>query len=597
MRGCPVGCRFCQAGYAYRPTRQRDPEQVRDTAIRSVRATGYDQFSLSSLNSGEYAAIQPVMIDLMKRFEPERVSLSLSSLHASTITPELAAHLRKVRKSGFTIAPEAGTQRLRDVINKNLDDEQILSACRLAFEAGWHQIKLYFMIGLPTETDADIDGIVDLAHDILKLARRTAGGGRRPEITLSASSFVPKPGTPFQWVAMDRGEELRRKQERIAGRIRRGIRFKRHHRETSFLEGTFSRGDRALCGVLEGAWRNGARFDGWVELHDGQAWEDAFRSEEVDPSFYAHRPLDRDGRLPWDVVDSLINRRWLASEYERALKGEGLGICGPDACHGCAPFAGECVDGVVARSAEKRLAPSPPRPDPGPPPEKLRYRVRFNKQGLLRFLGHLDLAKLVIRAFRRARITLAYSQGFNPKPKVAFGPALPVGISSEAEYADFESYDLLDTRETLERINRVLPAGIRFDALSAIRQDQAALCDAARAARYRVHTGGAFDLEAGLASFEARSDVRVSRRKKNGKLQQFELARELLGLEMLDGGAFRMTLALGGGASIRPGEVLQAMFGESSTEFRTVREELLVDWKGRLVNPLLAASAGSASHV
>jgi radical SAM superfamily enzyme YgiQ (UPF0313 family) len=181
-----VGCRFCQAGYVYRPTRERDPNQVRDTVVRSVRATGYDSFSLSSLNTGEYGAVHPLLFDLMDRFEPENVSVSLSSMHASTMTEDLAKQIRRVRKSGFTIAPEAGTQRLRDVINKNLDEAQILNACRLAFEAGWDLIKLYFMIGLPTETDADVDGLVDLAHEILRVGRRTVNGRRQPTITLSS---------------------------------------------------------------------------------------------------------------------------------------------------------------------------------------------------------------------------------------------------------------------------------------------------------------------------------------------------------------------------------------------------------------------------
>src|SRR5262245_49276264 len=264
MRGCPVGCRFCQAGYIYRPTRERDPNQVRDTVIRSVRATGYDGFSLASLNTGEYGAVQPLLFDLMDRFEPESVSVSLSSMHASTMTEELAQQVRRVRKSGFTIAPEAGTQRLRNVINKNLDEAQILNACRLAFEAGWDLIKLYFMIGLPTETDADVDGLVDLAHEILAVGRRTAKG-RRPEITLSASSFVPKPVTPFQWLGQDRLDNLYRKQDRIAARVRRGVRFKHHECETTFLEGVFSRGDRRLSAVIERAFRLGARFDGWAE--------------------------------------------------------------------------------------------------------------------------------------------------------------------------------------------------------------------------------------------------------------------------------------------------------------------------------------------
>lgn len=414
-------------------------------------------------------------------------------------------------------------------------------------------------------------------------------------MTVSASSFVPKPGTPFQWVGMERLEELRRKQERIAKGLKRGVRFKRHGRGISMLEAVFSRGDRALCRVLERAWRNGARFDGWEELHDSEAWRRAFADEGIDPGFYAHRELDTDGRLPWDVLDSGVSREWLAAEYRRSLAGETVPPCGADGCHGCGTFAKECVAGVVAESEKRRLdrAPRPPaaldRPADSP---RYRYRVRFVKLGRLRFLGHLDLMRLILRALRRAGVALVYSQGFNPKPRLSLGPALSVGVYSEGEYADFESFDRLDSPEAIQRMNDALPEGVRFEALRMIRRDLPALTDAMRAARYRVHTGGGRDLAADLERFRARRGVTVTRLKKNGKEHRFLLDDELSGLEQVDGDSLRMTLALrGGGASVRPGEVLREIFGEGPESFTLVREELLVDWKGRLVDPMLAASA------
>ena len=621
MRGCPVGCRFCQAGYIYRPTRERDPNQLRDTVIRSVRATGYDQFSLSSLNTGEYGAIHPVMYDLMDRFEPERVSISLSSMHASTITPELARQVRRVRKSGFTIAPEAGTQRMRNVINKNLDEEQILTACRLAFEAGWDHIKLYFMLGLPTETDADVDGMVDLAHQILRVGRRAGGKLRRDAVTLSASSFIPKPETPFQWVGMDRLDNLYRKQDRIAARVRRGVRFKHHACETSFLEGVFSRGDRALCDTLELAWRNGARFDGWDEQFNLAAWQQAIRGTAVDAERYAHQDLDPAGRLPWQVVHSRVNRKWLAIELKRALAEGTLSVCGPKDCHGCAPFARDCVKGVVAETTGRSLdsdlpllstpaAPGPgaparvesaPRPPHGPTlaGPRYRYRARLTKGGRLRFLGHLDLTRLLLRALRRAEIALVYSEGFNPKPRVGFSPALAVGVSSEAEYLDFDTHDRLDPTAAIKRINATLPQGIRFLALQEVRRDLPALGLAIEAARYRAHTAVQRDAEPDLArrliTFRDRGDITVERTKKNGGVQSFRLASELLEFEQLDEATLRFTLAMrNNGASIRPDEVLREILGPTPSGLRLVREELLVNWTGRLIDPLLAASA---SHV
>lgn len=617
MRGCPVGCRFCQAGYVYRPTRERDPNNIRDTVIRSVRSTGYDKFSLSSLNTGEYGDIHPLIFDLMERYEPEKVSISLSSMHASTINEDLAREVRRVRKSGFTIAPEAGSQRMRDVINKNLDEDVILNACRLAFEAGWQQIKLYFMIGLPTETDADVDAQVDLAHKILEIGRGIVG--KRAEVTLSASSFIPKPETPFQWFGMDRTDNLYRKQDRISARVRRGVKFKHHECETSFLEGVFSRGDRRLGPVLLRAWRLGARFDGWSEHFARDAWTRAFEEEGVDPAFYAHRDLDPAHRLPWHVIHSRINRKWLAIERDRALREATLSVCGPTDCHGCAPFARECVKGVVRDTTDRKLdadlpiLSTPVAPGPGTParvdqapkrladraPEEIktpddapryRYRVRFSKEGRLRFLGHLDLMKLLMRALRRAGIPLVYSQGFNPKPKVSFGPALPVGLFSEGEYFDFECYRRLDPDRAVAEIDGALPPGIRVLAVREVRRGIAALSEVVSASRYRVHDGGAGIAPRAVERFRSPEPLVVQREKK-GKTTTFDVRSEVLDLESIDGGSMRMTLAVRtGGASIKPTEVLAALAGPEASRLLVVREELLADVEGRRINPLLAAS-------
>ncbi len=622
MRGCPVGCRFCQAGYVYRPTRERDPNNVRDTVIRSVRSTGYDEFSLTSLNTGEYGSIHPVMFDLMERFEPERVSVSLSSMHASTMTEDLAREVRRVRKSGFTIAPEAGTQRLRNVINKNLDEAQILEACRLAFDAGWEQIKLYFMIGLPTETDADVDATVDLAHEILRTGRRVRRKGR-VEVTMSASSFIPKAETPFQWMGMDRIPDLYRKQDRIKARVRRGVRFKHHRCETSYLEGVFSRGDRRLGDVLERAWRYGARFDGWDEHFDQTAWDRAFRDEAIDPDRYAHGDWDPDRRLPWDVIDSRVNRKWLAIELRRALEEATLSVCGPTDCHGCAPFARDCVKGIVKQTTGRPLdgclpvlatptAPGPgvaPRAEEAPPlrgadgptaeekdaaaTTRLRYRVRYSKSGRVRFLGHLDLGRTMLRALRRARVPLVYSRGFNPKPRVGFGPALGVGVASDSEYLDLETRRPL-AGDALERINAVLPDGLRLHALRELPRGVAALGDSVRAARYRVEVSDASRLESALRTFESAASLPV-RRERKGRLREFDLKRELLEIDRVGEHTLRLTLTLGGGAAtVRPEEAVAAILPEAATGVRITREELLVDWQGRLVNPMLAASAAAA---
>lgn len=597
MRGCPVGCRFCQAGYVYRPARERDPSEVRRAVVESLEATGYDEFSLASLNTGRYGAIVPLLVDLLDRLAPESVSASLSSLHASTLTSELAAQVRRVRKSGFTIAPEAGTQRLRNVINKNLGESDILEACRLAFEAGWEGLKLYFMIGLPTETDEDIDGIVDLTHAILAAGRR-ASRGRRIDVTLSASSFVPKAVTPFQWIGMNRLEELDRKQARIDRGVRRGVRFKHHDAGTSIMEGVFSRGDRRLGNVLERAWRNGARFDGWAEHFRRDVWDAAFREEGIDPAAYAHGRWDPSHRLPWDVIDPGVRKEWLVGEMERALAGVAVPACGPRDCQGCAPFVRECVGGVVAETTGRRLeADSPAKPQPSVSEEtgvRYRYRARFAKGGRLIFLGHLDLARALLRGMRRARWPLGYSRGFNPKPRVSFGPALPVGIASIGEYLDLETTARLDPLTAVARINEVLPVGLRFLSLREIRADAPGIAESVRAARYRVQARAADGIAGAVERFMARETTEL-RRERNGRVTTWNLRDEIRELVGGRDGSFSITLALGGkGASVRPDEALREVFGPTAESMEVTREDLLVEWSGRLVNPLMAAGASAA---
>jgi radical SAM-linked protein len=375
--------------------------------------------------------------------------------------------------------------------------------------------------------------------------------------------------------------------------------------------------------VLERAWRAGARFDGWDEWFRPHAWSQAFASAGLDPESYAYRQIDPESRLPWDVIDPGVSRDWLAVELRRALAGVTLPVCGPHDCHGCAPFAGDCVKGVVARTNRRPLdaglpllstpaAPgpeppatadqAPPRhdggdaPSPSAPLPVRRYRARFRKGGRLRFLGHLDLTRTLLRALRRAGLPLIYSRGFNPKPRVSFGPALAVGVASEAEYLDFELSRPIPVPELLEKINGALPAALRFDALREIGDRVPALGDAIRAARYRGHVTDGTRLAEALAAFEKGGLARVRRAGKDGKERMFELQEEVLGLAPRDERSFSITLAhRPGRASLRPDEALSVILGDLAQGLRLVREELLVDWKGRLVDPLLAGAAASGS--
>ncbi len=601
MRGCPVGCRFCQAGYVYRPTRERSAPRVIEGVRRSVAATGWDEFSLTSLNSGEYSAIVPLLTRLMDEMEPRQVSVGLSSLHATTLTRELADQVRRVRKTGFTIAPEAGTQRLRDVINKNLSEEQVLAAARRAFEAGWVLVKLYFMIGLPTETDEDVDALVDLAGRIAEIGRRVQG--RRARVTLSASTFVPKPFTPFQWCPMILPGRTRELQARIRSRLPRGVQFRHHDPGASWLEGVLSRADRRFAPVILSAWRRGAVLDGWTEHLRLDAWRDAFAEHGIDPDAWVTREIPPEAELPWEVIDPLVRREWLAAESRAALAGRTVEPCGEEACTRCAPFAAHCIRGVVAAGrrenaawadrarAARRETEETGGGDGGPDPPVYRWRARFAKEGPARFLGHLDLVRAIVMGFRRAGIQPGYTRGFKPRPKVALSPALGLGIASRDEYIDFETTAPLDPAESLGRIADAMPPGIRFLALVPLDQGVPALQDVIEQAIYEAEVPGlpAPDLGARVRAFLGK-DRHEIRRTRKGKTRVLDVRPLVEEAGVTAGGRLRFVQVLRREGTARPAEILAAILGEEAAgKAIVVRTGLLARVGDRFVSPLLAA--------
>ena len=336
FRGCIRGCRFCQAGYAYRPVRSRDPELLLQQGIEACKDSGYQEMTLSSLSTSDYRPLEQLCDGLLEWCEPNKVSLSLPSLRADNFSLGLMERVQHVRKSGLTFAPEAGTQRLRDAINKNVTEEDLLRSCRTAFSGGWSSVKLYFMLGLPTETDEDVLGIADLAEKVYKAWKETTPNPKRGvSITVSTAWFVPKPHTAFQWEPQISMEEYQRRVKLLREHMRgRSIRYNWHDSQTSFLEAVFARGDRKVAQVIETAWRNGAKFDAWSEYFDFDRWQAAFAACGVDPAFYANRTREKDELLPWDVTSVGVTKNFLWRERERAYEA----VITPDCrvqCTGC----------------------------------------------------------------------------------------------------------------------------------------------------------------------------------------------------------------------------------------------------------------------
>ena len=336
FRGCIRGCRFCQAGYAYRPVRARNPETLLQQGIEACKDSGYQEMTLSSLSTSDYRPLEHLCDGLLDWCEPNKVSLSLPSLRADNFSLGLMERVQHVRKSGLTFAPEAGTQRLRDAINKNVTEEDLLRSCRTAFSGGWSSVKLYFMLGLPTETDEDVLGIADLAEKVYKTWKEVTPNPKRGvTITVSTAWFVPKPHTAFQWEPQITMEEYQRRVKLLREHMKgRSIKYNWHDSQTSFLEAVFARGDRKVADVIETAWRQGAKFDAWSEYFDFDRWQAAFEACGVDPAFYANRTREKDELLPWDVTSVGMTKNFLWRERERAYEA----VITPDCrvqCTGC----------------------------------------------------------------------------------------------------------------------------------------------------------------------------------------------------------------------------------------------------------------------
>lgn len=345
LRGCIRGCRFCQAGYIYRPFREKTTDTVCNETKSLCESTGYEEVSLSSLSTSDFSDIENMLVKLSDYTEKERVNLSLPSMRIDRFSRELMEQIQKVRKSGLTFAPEAGTQRLRDVINKNITEDEIFRACRLAFEGGYDAVKLYFMLGLPTETDEDITGIADLARRITGLFSEVTGKpGKRLKISISCATFVPKPFTPFEFEPQATEAEIRHKQDVLldATRNQKNVSVSWSKYKVSVMEAVLARGDRRLCNVVYDAWQNGCKFDGWDEHYNYEGWVKAFEKNGLDMDFYACRKRDFDELFPWDHLDYYVSKQFLVRENRTAHEGATTPNC-REKCAGCG--VSKCIGG------------------------------------------------------------------------------------------------------------------------------------------------------------------------------------------------------------------------------------------------------------
>lgn len=561
-RGCTRGCRYCQAGMIYRPVRERDPAAALAWIKAALAATGFEEVSLLSLSIGDYGPLAGLLQTLMDQLSPAQVAVSLPSMRADTLTPDMMAQIKRVRRTGLTLAPEAGTQRLRQVINKNLTEAAIMDSASRAFAAGWQLLKLYFMIGLPWETKEDREGIAALCRQILAAAPR----GSRPRLNVSLSSFIPKPHTPFQWERQEDLEECRHRLFEVKDRLRqKNIQSKWNSAAQTWLEGVFSRGDRRLAPVLLEAYRLGCRLDAWSEHMRLSPWQEAFRLAGVDPNFYL-RERSTDELLPWDHVHCGVSREFLMAERARAEQGLETPDCRRHGCQDCGVCDHDRID--LRLQEPLPLPPVPPPPLASIPPAPCRYRLTYAKLDEGRWLGHLELLGSLYRSLRRSALPLSFSAGFHPLPRVSFHGALPVGVESLAEVMDVELTGPVPVETLVATLNRVLPSGVKV--LEARPLSRRHGPPKPESAIYEVASPHPFFEAAAAARFLAQTEFLVTRHRPQGD-ERVDLRPLVADLTVLDPLHLHLNLRRQEKGNVKVTDALAAIFALNNDQARELR--------------------------
>jgi radical SAM family uncharacterized protein/radical SAM-linked protein len=587
-RGCSMGCRFCQAGMIYRPVRERSPEKVLELTKKCLKNTGYEEAAFTSLSAGDYSCLLQVVREFNKRFSRDRVALSLPSLRVASINRALLREIRTVRKTGFTIAPEAGTERLRKVINKDFTGADYERALNTLFEEGWLNLKLYFMIGLPTETDEDIEGIIQMAFQAIRTAKRFVK--RFVNITVGVSPFVPKSHTPFQWCGQSPSDELERKKKHIRNILtRKGVNVKGHDVEMSLLEAAFCRGDESLSLLIEKAWSLGCRLDGWSEVHDFGKWKTAMELTGIDATSFATRTFTFSDVLPWEKIDIGVKKEFLWNEYQRALAGDITADC-RKICHQCGVGCHEEIKKEGKEEGKRKISAGeirvPPRSPEAVAPfvsmrtaprfRPVRIRAEFSKTGRMKYLSHLELVIMLQRAMRRAGFPLEYSKGFHPFPKVSFGPPLGVGVSGMSEYFDMEITPPFDLEVKRGKLNSMLPEGVYVRDMTGLPAGVESL--SSFITRYEYEVRGA-DISR-INTFLSEKEISIEREK--GSINIRNMVEDG---RITDDNSVRLMLVDLGDAKVRLGELLPAIFAVPLEKLDVTRVALY-GWNGGWVKPV-----------
>jgi len=560
MRGCVRGCRFCLAGFLYRPSRERDVADTLDLAREGIAHSGWDEVSMLSLSTSDYSQATELTDRLSRTLVDRGVSVALPSLRADEFSVRLAEAVSRVRKSGFTFAPEAGSQRLRNVINKGFTEGDILGAVERAMEAGWMGVKLYFMIGHPTETEEDLEEMVSLVRKIRSIVVRYPGKRRA---TVSVSPFVPKAFTPFQWERQDPVQETRDKLAWLRQRLKgKGIEFRHHDSAATTIEGLISRGDRETGRLIEDAWRSGARFDGWSEHRRFEVWEESLEKLGLDLD-EAFRERDEAEELPWEVVNWRVDREFFVSERHASRAAATTEDCKNAECSVCGACDFNTLENVFSESIVAEETESAPGLLQGLPGTTV--RLRYRKGDAVRFLSHLDTMRELERSLRRVEVPILYTEGFSPRPKLSAGPPLPLGWTSEHEWLDVElagDWEEDDLTDLLSNLNKSSAPGIEFLEAAAMPTKPVSLNAGIVSTDYLARLPSPpFEVTAGelsdsLQTFLKRETLLITRRGKK-RSTEIDIRPMVRDLTVVGDNELLLRLTTVEGKTVRPTEVLR----------------------------------------
>jgi radical SAM family uncharacterized protein/radical SAM-linked protein len=615
-RGCTEGCRFCQAGMIYRPVRERNPENVVKMMMDGLKNGGFDEASLTCLSTADYSAVTPLVIELLDKLHKENATLGISSLRAYGLDERILDKLAEVKNSSLTFAPEAGSQRMRDVINKNVSEEDLLKTAESVFSRGWTKMKLYFMIGLPTEDDEDVIAIMETAAKARKKASEC--GVRNPTINVSVSSFVPKPHTPFQWGSMITLPEIERKQNLLKDHAEKHrLNFRKHYSKISYLEGIVARGDRRVANMIYAAWSKGARFDGWDDTFNYNLWIECLEESGLDPEIFLGT-IPMNGKLAWDHIDVGLTERFLEIEWKKATHNRLSPPCGKVAgmivhhsnletlektfdidkrklvCYHCGVACDlkgmveerrDFLKGMGAFKNEPYVPPTVLKKDIVELREKrnqsmgFKYRIEFSKLGPITFISHLDLQKVMARIFKRAALETLHSEGYNIRPLLSFGPALTLGISSLTEYFDVRvPTEWLDFESVLEQLQKHSEPGIFFKGISVIDNKTPSIQDSAKSFTYFIPVKSGVEISSVVSQLSQQEKILIQSFSKKDQvflekdirpmildIKSGELGLNEQIMEIIDEvspcrarGIF-VTAQVNQGASIRPSEIIDVL--------------------------------------